>query len=300
MVFFAPLGAFGYCTPSGSCGNSTSGNSTVSFGRFSNSTLLLGGFSNATSGPGRAMDFDQFSNSTYLGSNHLQTIGEDLGFNDSATANNTNQTLPLRLLDLKLGQMKGKSGGDSLALQGNGFVDENTTTPAMQRLTISAWVKPDYGQGSSVFTVVADENAFVLAVNSNMPPEKVATFSVFDGIHWTTVSSVSKIPDKWTHLAGTFNGTSIGIYVNGILEGTSHVDSVPALVDGRLVTRVAQNITSDQNVTIGAYFEKERGDTRNLFSGEISNVNLYGICLSPEQVQQVYHTTRPAGYGRQG
>src|SRR6185312_351700 len=78
-------------------------------------------------------------------------------------------------------------------------------TTNLRNLTISAWVKPDFSQGSSIFTIVSQENAFALAINNNMPPSKTPLFSIFDGIKWTSIQSNSTIPEQWTYLAATFN-----------------------------------------------------------------------------------------------
>jgi Concanavalin A-like lectin/glucanases superfamily len=182
---------------------------------------------------------------------------------------------------------------DALQLQGNQYLTENSSITSLKSLTISAWVKPDYSQGSPIFTIISDEKAFVLAINNNIPPLKIATFSVFDGIKWITVQSTGTIPEQWTHLAATFNDTSIGIYVNGNLEGTSPIAGIPTLVDGELTTKTMQNLTSNANITIGASYEKVRQQASSLFSGEISNVNLYGSVLTHDQINQIYNSTKP-------
>ena len=59
-----------------------------------------------------------------------------------------------------------------------------------KELTISAWVKPDYSNGSPEFTVVSKDNAFVLSINKLVSPEKVTKFSIFDGMKWHSVESI--------------------------------------------------------------------------------------------------------------
>lgn len=101
---------------------------------------------------------------------------------------------------------------------------------------------------------------------------------------------------QWTFLAATFNGTEMRLYVNGNLENVSAITAVPTLVNGKLTTSLIQNITSDANVTIGAYYEKARMYTRDHFSGKISDVNLYGASLTQKQIDQIYLNTK-SGYG---
>ena len=260
------------CQSSGACNNSTNTNSTLSF--------------------------NQFSNSTSAAENSAIVLSEQLVINDTVTVNDTNQTLvpmeSFRFLSNETNNVETKNtASDSLQLQGNQYLTESSSATNLKSLTISTWVQPDYSQGSPIFTIISDENAFVLAINNNVPPTKIATFSVFDGIKWTTVQSTSTIPERWTNLAATFNGTSIGIYVNGKLEGTSAIAGIPTLVNGDLTTKTIQNLTSNANITIGASYEKVRLQTRNLFSGEISSVNLYGLALTHDKINQIYNSTKP-------
>jgi len=90
----------------------------------------------------------------------------------------------------------------------------------LKSFTASVWVKPDYTDGSAVFSVIGESNSFQLSINNNIKPEKIATFEVYDGIKWHTVQSTSQIDEKWTHLAATFSNNSIQIYVDGVLENT--------------------------------------------------------------------------------
>jgi hypothetical protein len=278
------------CQSAGACNSSTNVNSTLSFDHYSNSTvanspaLSFNQFSNST------LSFNQFSNST-LSFNQFSN-------STSVAENDTNQTLVPKTLFHFLFEEENNTNtenttSDLLQLQGNQYITENSSSTNLKSFTISAWAKPDYSQGSPIFTIISDERAFALAINNNIPPLKVATFSVFDGIRWITVQSTSTIPEQWTHLAATFNGTSIGLYVNGKLEGTSPIPGIPTLVSGDLTTKTMQNLTSNGNITIGASYEKVRLQSRNLFSGEISNVNLYGLVLTHDQINQIYNSTKP-------
>jgi len=114
--------------------------------------------------------------------------------------------------DAELNGLEGVNG-TSLLLDGDhDFAQANATnsTTYIYDMAISAWVKPDYSQGSPEFTVVSKGNSFVLSINHLWKPQQVAKFSIFDGIKWTTVESNSTIPENsWTHLTARFNKTTI-------------------------------------------------------------------------------------------
>ncbi len=181
-----------------------------------------------------------------------------------------------------------------LELDGEGDylkITNDTSTNYLTDLTLSVWIQPDYAQGSSEFTVLSKENSFVLSINNRIEPQKVAKFSVFDGIKWTTVDSNSTINEEWTHLAAAFNGESISIYVNGELERTENVIGIPTIsVNGKLKTRTVDSIKSDSDIIIGAYISTIRDEYKvfNQFSGQIDNVLLFDTNLSKKQINEIY------------
>src|SRR6267143_1358940 len=102
-------------------------------------------------------------------------------------------------------------------------------------------------------------------------------------------SGVPIIPEQWTHLAATFNRTSIGIYVNGKLESSLAITGIPTLsVRGDLTTKTVDTISSNADIVIGAYLNTVRSTSSNLFSGSIQDVKLYDSLLSPSQIANLY------------
>src|SRR3989454_1181732 len=187
-------------------------------------------------------------------------------------------------------ELQKETNGTSLKLDGSGYLTQNiNSTRNLSALTLSAWIKPDYSQGSPQFTVISKENTFLLAVNSIIPPSKIVVFSVFDGIKWQTVESNTAIPDEWTHLVATFTGSSIAIYVNGNLESTVKTSGVPTVaVNGKLTTKTVDSISSNADIVIGGYYNSLRATSNNKFSGLIKDVNLYDSLLTPSQILRIY------------
>src|SRR6267143_580702 len=108
-------------------------------------------------------------------------------------------------------------------------------------------------------------------------------------------SGVPIIPEQWTHLAATFNRTSIEIYVNGKLESSLAITGIPTLsVRGGLTTKTVDTISSDADIIIGAYLNTVRSTSSNLFSGSIQDVKLYDSLLSPSQIANLYENNEHA------
>lgn len=180
----------------------------------------------------------------------------------------------------------------SLQLTGQEYIKEKlSSTENLSALSISVWVKPDYSHGSPQLTAVSKEKAFLLAINKSLPPTKKAVFSLFDGIKWNTITSESDIPQQWTNLVATFNGSSIALYVNGKLESSTQLVSESRIaVDGHLGTKTIIDLSSNPDIVIGTYYNSLREIRYNSFSGYIANANLYELALSSEQISQLYTT----------
>jgi len=182
-----------------------------------------------------------------------------------------------------------------LELDGDGdylMITNDTSTNYLTGLTIAARIQPEYSNGSPEFTIISKENSFILSLNNIIEPQKIAKFSIFDGIKWTTVESNSTINEEWTHIAATFNGESIMIYVNGELEGTQQVTGLPIIsVNGKLKTVTVDSISSDSDIVIGAYLNTNRGEYKiqNQFSGIIDDVLLFDTVLDQTQIYEIYY-----------
>jgi len=228
----------------------------------------------------------------------LTEIQEFSGIVDIVPSNDTSTEIPEATISLDFdydltNKFTDEQYDDSLELDGEeGFlqISENSTDN-VSFLTITAWVKPDYSQGSPEFTVISKEKSFSLSINNNIHPEKIAKFSVFDGIKWTTVESKSIIDEEWTFLVATFDGDSIRIGVNNEMWETKQVSNIPAIHNGKLVTTTVDNLSSEEDIVIGAYINTLRDGSKphNKFSGEIDDVLLYDSLLDESIIQQIYN-----------
>jgi len=180
---------------------------------------------------------------------------------------------------------------DTLSLDGDSdFViadstnSTGTVTAEITQISISAWVMPDYSQGSSEFTVVSSEKSFSMSINNNITPEKVAKFSVFNGISWSSVMGQTQIPeDEWTHLVAVINGDQISLYQNGVLAGSTQLEELVMYTGGIEITPIDQVTGSESGVIVGAYVQTTPGyNVSDQFSGLIESVTTYDSALSSE------------------
>ncbi len=221
-------------------------------------------------------------------------LSSDMSISDSVNATRIGITVPNAIKSWNFTSTNDTVGkvsveNNTLNLQGNGYLKQSiNSTNTLNNFTISAWVKPDYSQGSPVFAVITKAGQFALNVNNNIAPYKTATFSIFDGIRWSTVNSTGMI-QNWTHLAVTYNGTNITMYANGTKQDSLHLPGVLTITnDGHLTPVTPDNLSSNSDMVIGATIDTVRNYAMDKFSGQIKDVNFYNTLLSPSQIQQLY------------
>ncbi len=153
--------------------------------------------------------------------------------------------------------------GGALELDGtNGYVSV-PSAPTLQltsALTIAGWVKGDvWGTGSDVDIIArkgdGDPNNYQFAIKNGL-----ATMFLDDsdsaGLSGNTVLSSG----HWYHVAATWNGSEVRIYVDGVLDkdppdlrgGTIGTDTRPLYIGGRGTSDVLDGIVDDVRIYNGA------------------------------------------------
>ena len=196
-----------------------------------------------------------------------------------------------------IGDVYIEESDSSLILDGDGYLsNDGNSTSDLSNISITAWVNPDYSGGSAEFTVISKENAFALTINNNIEPQHIAIFSVFDGIKWHTVETLDEIGNDWSHIAATFNGTTLSIYTNGTHSNTNEsVEKIELTIEGQLEVKTIETIESTSDVVVGASLDNNRSldDITKQFYGEIKEVNVFNVYLTAEQIAEIYSQTLP-------
>src|SRR3989337_1969279 len=184
-----------------------------------------------------------------------------------------------------------------LILDGDSYVtNDGNSTNSISNLTITAWVKPYYSNGSSEFTIVSKERTFELIINNIIDPQQVAKFSIFDGIQWHSVETSVTLGESWSHLAATFNGTKLSVYTNGTLSNEkSTTNTITLTTDGQFDPKTPGLVASSSDVVVGASLDNSRSvdDVSKKFSGEIYDVNIFDVYLTAAQIAELYNSSFP-------
>ncbi|MEK6954322.1 MAG: LamG-like jellyroll fold domain-containing protein [Candidatus Micrarchaeota archaeon] len=172
--------------------------------------------------------------------------------------------------------------GSSLQFDGNGinyknvYIPHSTSLATPNAVTVSAWVYPlgISGDHQVVLAKWYDENSnfigsFVLELQPNGVTPQFVVRRAGDLLVQTAVSNVNIPVGQWYYVTGTYDGTTIKIYVNGALTGT--------------VSMSGTINQGNQPVIIGAHSYSSIEDV-NIFNGIIDDVKLFNRALSFEEV----------------
>ena len=155
----------------------------------------------------------------------------------------------------------------------NTMVAPNDASLNPTYISIEAWIKADSWGANSWENVIVSKDGwasgpegYTLRTGAN----GTLSFNFGSGGVWTEVlSAPTMLTGKWYHVAGTFDGATLRIYINGVEVGTTAY--VGTIANGAY------------NLTIGgaAYTV---GGTRN-FDGNIDEIRMWNTAISNAEIQ---------------
>jgi hypothetical protein len=196
------------------------------------------------------------------------TFDEGTGSTAFDSSGNTNTGL------VNLGSGNWSAGIINGALNFDGESTQVTVSNAaslnpVQTITVSAWINAqNWFSPSRILEKGASDNQYGLFAN-NLGQLEFLLAGVTGGTLLTTPPSAG----LWHHVAGTYDGSVISLYIDGQLAA-QHAASGPLA------------ITTDQ-LAIG---DKPSGSVLTSFPGLIDDVRIYGSGFSASQVTQLYDT----------
>ncbi len=133
-----------------------------------------------------------------------------------------------------------------------------------ETITLLAWVKTDTAGNS-------EDQSYVTKGNNSYALRHSNTNNIVFRISETIAAQTSidgSFNGEWQHLAGTYNGSRLALYINGALRAIANSTGL---------------ITSNEyNVNIG----RESVGNRYLYDGAIDDVQIYNRALTEEEIAQ--------------
>lgn len=142
-------------------------------------------------------------------------------------------------------------------------------------ITVSAWVKIDTVRADWMTVIAKGNSAWRL---STLQSERKFHFAVTGGPGWHSADGVTAVPaGEWHHVCGTYNGSAIRLYVDGLLDATK------AYSGG--ITANAYDVCIGENLEAwGRYWD-----------GAIDNVRVYNHAVGDAAVLELFGKgVRPA------
>ena len=145
-------------------------------------------------------------------------------------------------------------GGDNSALRVRSDSFELPDGP----FTLECWANPDKELSNGALVAKTESSEFGILIRDG-----VARFEVFLGESYKRAEATTKLAvDKWSHVAGVFDGENLSLYIDGSRVG--HVEA-----EGK-------RKTNSKPLYIGADPDGRGAATRS-FSGQIDNVRLSSV-----------------------
>ena len=133
-------------------------------------------------------------------------------------------------------------------------------------MTLQTWVRPTALSGwrTVIMKEAANGLAYALYAHDNAP--RPAGYINIGGIDRAAIGTVQLPLNTWTHLALTYDGTTLRLYVNGVQVG--------------MLAQTGAIATSSSPLRIGG-----NAPWGEYFSGQIDDVRVHNRALSAAEIQ---------------
>ncbi len=168
--------------------------------------------------------------------------------------------------------------GNRLVFDGNDEyvvvqADESDELNPEYSLTLECWVKLNEAASISHRPhLITKFQSYALAVDTN----EFATVFIYTGEWWLVQSTTLINPHKWYHLAGTYDGVNLRIFINGIEENAIVVNDT-----------LTQNM---ENIRIGALNPTPNNTNTN---GSIEEARIWDVTRTQAEIQNSMNRTIP-------
>jgi hypothetical protein len=155
---------------------------------------------------------------------------------------------------------------------GSAFAPHSASLSPQQAITVEAWVQPGTIPADKIPTVVRKESCYSLRFTHG----RLGWLLWIGGQRADLVSSQTQWePQRWYHLAATYDGSVMRLYIDGRADSRSRAQT--GLIDAVATTVVVAG-----------------GQGQSLLPGAIDDVRIYGRALTADEIQQSYERGRQA------
>jgi len=171
----------------------------------------------------------------------------------------------------------GKKKGLKLSASQQQFVDvPQSSALNVDRYTLAAWVRYTGVQTQDTlgrWEVMEKAGAYWLNVRTN---GKVRAGGFYGGCaesqHWKYLDSSAAVPTNvWTHVAATYNGSRLVIYIDGMQSGSMSVTGTTC--------------SNDEPLAVGAKNAPAKRILEAFWDGRLDDVRIYSKAVSAQRIE---------------
>jgi hypothetical protein len=151
----------------------------------------------------------------------------------------------------------------------------------VNRFTLAAWVRYLPQLHDTRWEVLEKAGAYWMNIRTDTRRLRAGGF--FGGCDpeaapvWHYLDSVTPIPErKWTHVAATYDGAALSIYINGVLDHQMPLSGITC--------------ANAEPLIVGAKVMPSAGISEAYFDGRIDDVRIYRRALSPSAIRRIKRT----------
>jgi hypothetical protein len=151
-------------------------------------------------------------------------------------------------------------------------ISHDSSLNMTNKMTVSAWVKSnDMGKENQDILSKTESGSYSLALNeTDGEVDSKFAFLVNINNNYEYVYSASHPQEEWYHVVGSYDGSEMKIYVNGIVEGTLSVSG------------------SVKNNTSPLILGNESHQLNEPFDGTLDEIRIYNRLLLSSEVLALY------------
>jgi glucose/arabinose dehydrogenase/chitodextrinase len=132
-------------------------------------------------------------------------------------------------------------------------------------MTLEAWVYPT--SALTYWKPILQKETQDFFLSASTGGDRIGMGGFFGGVWWTVLEGPTGLPvNQWTHVAGTYDGSTLHLYVNGVLVASQA--QTGALQQSGLPLHIGGDTYSGE-----------------FFTGRIDEVRIYNRALSPSEIQ---------------
>jgi len=151
----------------------------------------------------------------------------------------------------------------------------------LSTFTIETWCRVHKSLSGKVTAVVTNQYNLSTKLNYSIgtnraPTSYNMTFGYFNGA-WRNVNGFSVTLNNWYHLVGTYDGSTLKFYKNGVLDTEFLYSGTPQ---------------SGGEIRIARRWDESATNSVNFFDGDISVVRIYNNPLNSTQILQNYNSQK--------